>query len=303
MVAWSLQKFYDKGKIMLKNILTCSTLLFFTACGGGGNSSNPSRDLNTSFQSKELYSFNLNFVDHRQRYDMKRIDAINSNITDEYFDFDSDVYEVDTVDKQLFVNGKRGALEKVTYALKSDGSIVASLENQEIFQLTLLEEKTVKKEELEEYGSKITIEGKVYITELKYLSNFHVVKDLISNDSFENLEAFVDAYKEKVFAGSILNGLSFGEDNTLTQHIENNTSNAGTYEIKTVDKKEVLFLYPSDTKRYEDNGCFILDFSRIWKAECRLKDSYVNVNFYDEAVYDAVLKYMQTAFVNVEISI
>ena len=290
---------------MLKHILISSTLIFFISCGG--SSSSPSISVEseeqTSFQNKELYSFNLNFVDHRQRYDMKRIDAINSNITDEYFDFDSDIYEVDTVDKQVFVNGKRGALADVTYALKSDGSIVASLESQDIFQLFLMEEKTVKKEELEEYGSKIAIEGKVYVTELKYLSNFHVVKDLISNDSFDNLEDFVALYKSKVFAGSVLNGLSFGEDDNLIQRIENNTSNAGTYKIKTLEQQEVLFLYPSDTKRYGSNGCFVLDFSRVWKAECRVRDSSVNVNYYDKAVYDAVLKYMQTAFVDVEISI
>jgi hypothetical protein len=143
----------------------------------------------------------------------------------------------------------------------------------------------------------------LYETELTYLVDFYTVKDLISDESFDDLEAFVQMYKEKMFEGSVFNGLSFGEENNLTQHTDNNRTEAGSYEIKRMNNQEVLFLYPDNTKRYGSNACFILDFTRVWKAECQLKGNVEKVNFYDKDVYNNVLKYMQAAFVNVEISI
>jgi len=291
---------------MLKTTLTLSTLLLFTACGGGSNNNeknNTSTPITQSFKNKELYSFNLNFLDQRQRYDMKQIDALNSNISYQYFNFDAKTYEVDTTDKQIFVNGKRGAFQDIDYALQTDGSIIASLEDKAIFKLALIEVKEVKTEVLEEYGSKINIEGKRYLTKLSYLANFYTIKDLISNDSFENLEAFVEVYKKEPFRGSVLNGLQFGEESNLTQVFENNSSHAGSYEIRLIDEKEILLLNPNNTKRYGNNECFVLDFSKVWTAKCHLKSSVETLNFYNKEVYDDVLKYMQNAFVNVDISI
>ena len=143
----------------------------------------------------------------------------------------------------------------------------------------------------------------MYESKLSYLANTHSVKDLVTDEVFDNLEAFVSAYKSKTFRGSSINGLVFGERNALLQQTEGNVSDAGSYEIKTLDNKEILFLSPTNTKRYGSNTCYILDFSRVWKSECHLKETSERLNFYDKDVYDDVLKYMQTAFVDINISI
>lgn len=287
----------------ISNLIILSVLLF-TACGGGSSSSSTvAGTTQTSFENKELYNFNLNFVDSRQRYDLKKIDAINAQMTYEYFDFNTDDYIVETKEQQLFVNGKREALADVSYALEANGSLLATVGGQQMFRLSLLQEKSVDANKLEAYSSNIKHKGKVYESKLSYLANTHSVKDLVTDEVFDNLEAFVSAYESKTFAGSSINGLVFGESKALLQQTEGNVSNAGSYEIKTLDNKEILFLSPTNTKRYGSNACYILDFSRVWKSECHLKDSTESLNFYDKAVYDDVLKYMQTAFVDISISI
>jgi len=290
-----------------KKIVISLSLLFLIGCGGGSSSSPDENNRNEStqnrFKEKTLYSFKLNFVDHRQRYDLNKIDGVNSNLIYKYFDFDSNDYEVDTKEQQIFINGKREALSDATYGLEDNDSIEARVDGQKIFRLTLLSENKVKVEKLEEYGSNIAIEGKVYETKLTYLSNFYKVKDLVDNSSYNNLEAFVTEYQSKTFEGSVLNGLAFGENNTIRQRTENNSSDAGTYKIEKIDDKDILFLNPKNTKRYGKNSCYILDFSRVWKAECHLKDSNDSVNFYDKAVYDEVLEYMQTNFTQIKIDI
>ena len=289
---------------MLKNILISFTFVFFTACGGGSSSSSiVTGETQTSFQNKKLYNFNLNFVDSRQRYDLKRIDGVNSQLIYEYFDFNTDDYIVDSREQQLFVNGKRETLADVSYALEANGSLLATVGGQQIFRLSLLQEKSVDANKLEAYGSNIKHKGKVYESKLSYLANTHSVKDLVTDEVFDNLEAFVSTYKSKTFRGSSINGLVFGEHNALLQQTEGNVSDAGSYEIKTLDNKEILFLYPTNTKRYGSNTCYILDFSRVWKSECHLKETSERLNFYDKDVYDDVLKYMQTAFVDINISI
>lgn len=301
---------------MFKTSLILILLLLFTACGGGGSTNNQSttteqtnNDTNTtvvvsqSFKDKELYNFSLNFVNHRQRYDLKSIDSINNNILHQYFDFTTEDYVVDNIDKQIFVDGTRGALTDISYTLQTDGSIIASLNTQKIYQLSLKSEQTVKSEVFSEYRSIIPIEGKQYNTKLTYLANFYTTKDLVTNESFETLEEFIEVYQNKPFRGSILNGLMFGEENNLTQVIENNTTQAGHYEIRNIDNKAILLLKPNNTERYGNNECFILDFTKVWTAECHLTESQETLHFYDKKVYEDVLEYMKNAFVSVEISI
>jgi hypothetical protein len=295
-----------KGKIFMKKInsLCIATLLMLVGCGGSSStSSSVDGTTQTSFQNKELYSFKLNFVDQRQRYDLIEVDGIDDSLKTKYFDFDSNDYEVDSKEQALFINGKRSALADATYTLDKNGSLEATVDGQKMFRLSLLEEKEVDASRLEEYGSDIKITGKVYESRLGYFSNVHMVKDLVTEEAFDNLEAFVTAYKEKTFAGSSLNGLVFSQNNEVNQQIESNVTKAGIYEIKTVDNKEILFLTPTNIQRYGSNTCYILDFSHVWKSECHLKDSTESLRFYDKDVYDDVLKYMQTAFVDVEISI
>jgi len=289
---------------MLKQVIMLLSVLLFIDCGGGSSSSpDTNESIKNSFKNKPLYSFKLNFVDHRQRYDLTEIDGINSNLIYKYFDFNSNSYEVDTKEQQIFVNGKRGAMLDATYRLKDNGSIESDMDGQKIFQFILLAEDKIKIEKLEEYSSNIAIEGKVYKSKLSYLSNFYKVKDLLNNSSYDNLEAFVEEYQSKTFEGSVLNGLAFGENNTFRQRTENNSSSAGTYSIEKIDNKNVLFLHPNNTQRYGKYSCYILDFSRVWKAECHLKDSHEFLNFYDRDIYDDVLEYMQNNFTDVKIEI
>jgi len=283
-----------------KQIIISLSLLLLVGCGGGSSSTDSSEN---SFNSKTLYSFKLNFVEHRQRYDLSEIDGVDSSLNYKYFDFNSDSYEADTKEQQIFANGKRGAMSDVTYERKNDGRIEAMLDGHKIFQLTMLEEKNVKENTLDEYGSNIVIEGKVYESKLRYLANLHKVQDLVSSNAYDTLEEFVEEYKSKVFEGSLFSGLTFGEGNTLRQRIENNFSNAGTYSIEKIDNKNILFINPINTKRYGKNSCYILDFSRVWKAECHLKETVETLKFYDRAVYEDVLEYMQNNFTNISIAI
>lgn len=279
-------------------------MLLFTACGGGSSTnSTVSGETQTGFKNKELYSFNLNFVDKRQRYDLQKIDALTAQMSYEFFDFDAEDYVVESKEQQIFVNGKREALADATYTLDDNGSLEATVDGQKMFRLSLLENKETNASKLEEYDANIDIKGKVYESKLTYLSNVHRVKDLVTEEAFDDLEAFVTAYKEKTFAGSSLNGLVFAQNNEVNQQTDGNVSKAGSYEIKRVDNKEILFLSPLNVKRYGSHTCYILDFSRVWKSECHLKESSENMKFYDKEVYDDVLKYMQTAFVNVDIAI
>lgn len=286
------------------NILTIFLILIFTACGGGSSSTSAVKgETQIGFKNKELYSFNLNFVENRQRYDLQKVDALTAQMSYEFFDFDTDDYVVERKEQQIFVNGKREALADATYALDDNGSLEATIDGQKIFRLSLLEEKEVDASQLEEYGSNIKITGKVYETKLTYLSNVHKVKELVTDEVFDDLEAFVRAYTEKTFAGSSLNGLVFAQNNEVHQQTDGNVTKAGSYEIKRVDKQEILFLTPLNVKRYGSHTCYILDFSRVWKSECHLKESTEKLKFYNKEVYDNVLKYMQTAFVDINISI
>jgi len=124
-----------KGKILIKKINSLLTLSVFVFLGCGGGSSTSSTVESTtqiSFKNKDLYSFNLNFVDSRQRYDLKKIDGINSKMTYEYFNFDSNDYELDNKEKQIFVNGKSKALADAGYALDKNGDLEATIDGQKI---------------------------------------------------------------------------------------------------------------------------------------------------------------------------
>ena len=287
--------------MFLKKLIPLIALLF-VGCGGGGSSSSP-QGSESAFRGLELYGFKLNFVDHRLRYDMDKIDSIDNSLTHYYFDFGSDDYGVDTKDKQIFIDGKRGALADIAYELDSQGQIVAKASSKKLFELALLEQKKIKADTLEEYGSSITIDGEQYSIKQSYLSNFHIIKDLTSNDTFDSLSDFTAQHQTTPFTGGGSTGLVFADDDKLQErNSTNGFVDAGTYKIEKIDAQEILFIYPDNIKRYGDD-CYILDFSRVWKSECHRKGEKEEIYFYDKAVYDAVEQYMQTAFVDVDISI
>ena len=134
---------------MFTKIAISITLLLFVGCGGSHSSTD--NTTTGSFKNLEIYAFKLNFVDHRLRYDMDRIDSIDSSIAHYYFDFGSDSYERDTEDRQIFVDGKRGALADIAYELDNQGQIVATASSKKLFELSLLEQKKIKADKLEEY--------------------------------------------------------------------------------------------------------------------------------------------------------
>ena len=288
--------------MFLKIVIPLIGILFIGCGGSSGSSTSPEPRANidaNSFEELELYGFRPNFVDRQLRYDMDKIDPIEYSLTPYYFDFDTADFEMDTKDKQIFVNGKRATLADTTYTLDNSGGIVASIDSQDIFTLSIVEERSIKTEKLEEYHSDIAIEGQQYTVATNYVANFHTIKDLASDDTFDTLSTFITKYSSISFS----TGLLFSSNNKIKERQDDKYIEIGTYELKKIDKQEIIFVYPDDTNRYGTNLCYILDFSRVWESECHLKKSSTEMNFYDKAVYDDVVKYMQSNFVNVDISI
>ncbi|MCH9739953.1 MAG: hypothetical protein K0U38_03810 [Epsilonproteobacteria bacterium] len=289
---------------MIFKIVTPIILILLTGCGSSNSTNTEAKEsLGYSFKNQDLYQFKLNFVDNRVRYDMDRIDTHNYNLIPNYFDFDLENFEVDSSDRQIFVNSQRGALTDMDYKLESSGMIVTTLNSQDVFRLSIKEVKSIKTDKLEDYKSDISIEGKQYRVSIEYLSNFYKVENLVSDDTFDTLSEFTTKYRTTPFKGDLSYGLVFSENQKLLERQNNKYVEAGTYEIKEIDNDEVLFVYPDDTNRYESNGCYLLDFSRVWEAKCYLKGDHSEVHFYDKDVYDSVLNYLQTNFVDVDITI
>jgi len=289
---------------MFLKITTLLIAIFFIGCGGSKNyvSEFPPTEQEESFKNLKLYKFRLNSVNHQLRYEMDTIDPIEYSVIPHYFNFNSNDYTINTNDKQTFLKGTRGALSNITYSLNKKEAIVATLNNHPIFELSLLSSKSIKRDRLEEYKSKISMEGKEYHIKQHYLNNFYIIKNLKESETFDSLNDFRKKYQYKPFTDNLYFGLVFADDGKLQeQNSTNEYVDAGHYEIKTMDNQEVLLVYPDNLNRYS-NHCYLLDFSRVWESECHLKGETREIKFYDKEVYDDVLNYMQTNFVNVDIS-
>lgn len=301
---------------MLKQLLLISIsipLIMFTACGSGGSSSNQEssnpEEIDTSstqnsLKGIELYEATLTQVNGSRQYNIKKFDGITSTLTPLTYNLDLKDFNPQNQDQEIFVNGQRNSFSNINYEVNQSGKLIASANNQKIYSLSLLSTEDVKKTYFDEYRSNIGIEGKAYQIETNYLSNFYLVEKLFSSTVFDNIETFTTNYQNKVFRGNYFKGLVFSDDNKLKELKDGNYSDAGTYEIKTLNNIDILMIYPTDTNYYyAENSCYILSFSRIWQSKCYLKDTKETQSFYDKDVYDDLESYLKEKFVSINISI
>jgi hypothetical protein len=96
----------------------------------------------------------------------------------------------------------------------------------------------------------------------------------------------------------------FAKNNQLQELKSGNNRDAGSYEIKTMDNLNILLIYPDNSDYYyADNSCYILNFSRVWKSKCYLKESKKKSIYYDKDVYDDLLLYLKEKFISISVSI
>ncbi len=90
---------------------------------------------------------------------------------------------------------------------------------------------------------------------------------------------------------------------TLKEKNQNVYTTAESYELKSVDGKEIILIHPINTQQYGSHTCYILDVNYVWQGDCYLKSEKEHLKFYDKKVYESVSSYLQNNFVNMEISL
>ncbi len=90
---------------------------------------------------------------------------------------------------------------------------------------------------------------------------------------------------------------------TLKEKNQNVYTTAESYELKSVDGKEIILIHPINTQQYGSHTCYILDVNYVWQGDCYLKSEKQHLKFYDKKVYESVSSYLQNNFVNMEISL
>jgi hypothetical protein len=282
---------YPKGEKMLKKSLLTIPLLFLISCGGG-TVDPPEPTI------EEKYRFTISMVDTKAQFDMQKLE---NKLTQNYFDFDNYGF-IASEDKQIFVNGSRGALSDISYS-SNGGEVKASFNGSELFSITQKSKEAYQSERFEEYHQNITLSGYRYVMETSYKQNYIIINALASSESYESLEDFVNEYRSQNFIMRNGKGLYFYQSDRLLQRVESKDNDAGTYQIITVDNKEVLLIDAMDKDNYGSNLCYVLDFSRVWESECYLKDSVVKQSYYDKAIYNQVEEYFKSNFVDVNVGL
>jgi hypothetical protein len=314
--------------IKIKNVFLLINILLFSSCGDTtnitnvylmnssneqnvtgqennlSNEDNNIQEVNNSLEGIALYQANLKQINGSRRYDIENFDGITSNLTPLYFDFELKDFTPRSKDLEIFVDGKRNSFSSINYSINNKGQLLASINQKSIYSLELLSDKDIKSSRVEEYESNIDIEGRAYEIQSNYLANFYVVEKLVTSDVFEDLNAFTKKYEKKVFLGDYFGGLVFSKDNKLQEFNEGNYSDAGSYEIKSMDNLNILLIYPDNNDYYyADNSCYILNFSRVWKSKCYFKESKKKSIYYDKDVYDDLLLYLKEKLVSIKVSI
>lgn len=260
--------------------------------------------LKNSLENIELYQPLLKQVNGSRQYYIDKLDATSNYLLPFSFNFDIKDFEALTEEQEIFIDGKQNAFSNIEYKIDATGKLVAYLGTQEIYTLSLLSTHDINNTWIEGYRTNIDTTGKAYTIEKEYLSNFYIIEKLVTSDVFETLEEFTQKYQNKVFLGDYFRGLTFATNNKLEESKDKNSTTAGTYEIKTIDEQNVLMIYPDDSQYYyADDSCYILNFSRVWKAKCYFKTSKKEELFYDKDAYDDFLFYLQTKFTQVTVSI
>ena len=285
-------------------------LIFIIGCGGGGKSStSSSASPSTSSRSHidleadTFYQFNLAFDDHQDQYEMTQWNLPEESKTEYRFDFSKKSFELKENEEKLFINNQRKSSKDILYHYQN-GEVVATVDNQDIFKLSLIEKKSITgKREFPPYLTTIDINGEIYTIAKEYLANLYRIKNVSSNSEIDTLDKFIKAHQNTPFTGNQYRGLVFGKNNTLLELKEQKYTNGGFYEIKTIDNKEILFIYPNDTDNYPKDGCYLIDFNHIEEGECHLKNQIEKLYWYNKNVYDNIVDYLKNSMVEVEIEL
>lgn len=255
------------------------------------------------FKNLKFYGFNMKLFKNKLQFNLNKIDIDRQSILYSYFDFKQGKYELNKEDSLIFVNGERTLVENITYSF--DNQMIKALFNDKnLFELSLIKSEPFTANRLDEYDSDINIKGTKYLFIQRYLTNFYEVEELASKKSFDTISQFIAIHREEPFIEKVSSGLVFDDGNKQLLELNNGRYlNAGYYEVKNINNKEIIFLYPNDLKSYPPNICYILDFNQIWKAQCYIKGSRRSNILYDENVYTSILEYLNKNFATVQLGI
>jgi hypothetical protein len=297
-----LENYIRRYRMFIKKdlVINILMLLFFMVGCGDSKNCNTIKERYSGFENLELYGFHLDYSSHQIGYKMRKIEANEYRYTPYTFNFESNIFEIEGDDKQIFVNSERGSSNTISYHLNSSDEMVAN-EGEDIFKLSIkaIEEVTLKG--LKEYQIKeLPLKGKRYILKKEYLSNYYIINKLTSDEVFDNLQEFVAKYSHK----PLTYGWIFAENGKLQMRDrDDNYVDIGAYKIKEIEGQETLFIYYNRPNQHNIHNCYLLDYATVWEAECHLKNSVEEVNFYNQEIYDTVEKYLQTNFIKATITI
>jgi hypothetical protein len=286
---------------MLRVILIVSISMFILSCGGGsGVTQNNTPQYEYSFEGLQLYGFYREFNNHQLRYYSHEI--LEHNYIDRYFE-NGGFVQLEN-DFQIIINSNhRASYSDISYNLNSSGGITASYNAQDIFELVIENKINYSDTKLVEYNFDMELTGTKYSVIKRYKQNFYILKDLTSSDSYANLDAFIANHRSTPFIGSSYRGLVFSHSNKLLELNNGIYSDAGSYAIEIINEKEVLFIYPDNQITYPSNGCYILDFNRVWLSKCYEANQEENLTLYDNSAYQSVEEYLQENLIDVEVNI
>ncbi len=285
-------------KNIWKKLLWILPLLLFIACGGGGGS-----NVSEGFLTSELYSFKHNL--DTNRYEANKITPIDSGVGQQryYFNFGKGQYETLSNDGLLFIDGKRALASSISYGFNEQKELIASSDSIELFKLLLQQEQTINRSYLDEYKSKIQIQGRYFSLKRVILHNLIFMNAIATNETFDDLKSFVSFYQQHPFKELGTTQLFFDASGKLIERDERGKeSSAGSYEVKNIDGREVLFLSPNNLNKYSKE-CYLLDFSKVWRSSCYLKGEEAIVNYYNRDIFNNVEQYMQTNFKSIQLNI
>ncbi len=276
---------------------------FFVACGGSNSKSITNTDISENFLTSELYSFKHNLDSNR--YEVNKITPIDSGVGQEsyYFNFDKGQYETLSNDGLLFIDGKRALSSSINYQLNERNEIVAYSDSIELFKLVLQKEQNFNSKYLDEYKSKIQLQGRYFSLKRIFLHNLIFMNTIATSQTFDDLNKFITFYQQHSFKDLGTTQLFFNGSGKLIERDENGKeSTEGVYEVKNIDGREVLFLSPNNLNKYSKE-CYLLDFSKVWRSSCYLKGEEGIVNYYNRDIFKNVEQYMQTNFKSIQINI
>ncbi len=299
---------------MLFKILILILPIFFISCGGGGgstdepSSSSTSTSLisdkvemvdsyNYSFDDVKGYAFNLGFKDNSILFELDEIGIDDNLFVHKFFDKDTSDYKVDSKIKKLRINvDEEIKSTQLDYRITDGGSIMASYNSKDIFNIYLVDKENYISSSLSEIDAEnINLSGVRYSAIKEYFVDFYKIDGLASTNSYGNLNDFISYHRDSPFTGADYSGLIFDGDSLLLELRDNKYREAGSYEIKNIKNQDIVFIYPDDKLNYDGKGCYLFDdsYGVVLKATCYNSGDKEEFYIYDENIYNSAIKYVQ----------